>query len=77
MEFHRKVRLACVDGMSARAAARYFNISLGAAEKALAFFFDSWLPPDPQLHRPRLSATDQTTDPIVSSAPIAGSTSEA
>ena len=28
-------------------------------------------------HRPRLSATDQTTDPIVSSAPITGSMSDA
>jgi hypothetical protein len=29
------------------------------------------------LHRPRLSATDQTADPMVSNAPITGSTSEA
>ena len=30
-----------------------------------------------ELHRPRLSATDQITEPMVSSAPITGSTSEA
>ena len=34
-------------------------------------------PSEPQTYRPLLSATDQTTDPMVSSAPITGSRSEA
>jgi hypothetical protein len=36
-ELYRKVRLAGADGMSARAAARHFNISRATVEKALAF----------------------------------------
>ena len=37
MELYRKVRLACADGMSKRAAAAHFNISRDTVEKALAF----------------------------------------
>lgn len=37
MELYRKVRLACADGMSKRAAARHFNISRDTVAKALAF----------------------------------------
>ena len=34
---YRKVRLACVDGISKRAAARHFNISRHTVDKAVAF----------------------------------------
>ena len=37
MELYKKVRLACAEGMSARAAAKHFNISRGTVEKMLAF----------------------------------------
>ena len=37
MEVYLKVRLACADGMSNRAAARHFNISRDTVEKMLAF----------------------------------------
>ena len=37
MELYLKVRLACADGMSNRAAARHFNISRDTVEKMLAF----------------------------------------
>ena len=37
VELYRKVRLACADGMSKRAAARHFNISRDTVAKALAF----------------------------------------
>ena len=42
MDMYRKVRLACADGMSQRAAARHFNISRDGVRKMLAFSF----PPD-------------------------------
>jgi len=37
VELYRKVRLACAEGMSARAAARYFGISRDSVKKMLAF----------------------------------------
>jgi len=37
VELYRKVRLACADGMSKRAAARHFNISRDTVDKAVAF----------------------------------------
>ena len=37
MELYKKVRLACAEGMSARAAAKHFNVSRGTVEKMLAF----------------------------------------
>ena len=37
MELYRKVRLACRDGMSERAAARHFGISRQSVRKMLEF----------------------------------------
>ena len=37
MQLYKKVRLACSEGMSARAAAKHFNLSRGTVEKMLAF----------------------------------------
>ncbi len=37
VELYRKVRLACADGMSERAAARHFNISRDSVDKMLTF----------------------------------------
>jgi len=36
-ELYLKVRLACADGMSKRAAARHFSISRDTVDKAMAF----------------------------------------
>jgi transposase len=35
VELYKKVRLACAEGMSARAAAKHFNISRGTVDKEL------------------------------------------
>ena len=43
MELYRKVRLACRDGMSERAAARHFGVSRESVKKMLA----SPRPPEP------------------------------
>jgi transposase len=37
VELYLKIRLACADGMSKRAAARHFNISRDTVDKAMAF----------------------------------------
>jgi hypothetical protein len=37
VELYLKVRLACADGMSKRAAARHFNVSRDTVDKAMAF----------------------------------------
>ena len=37
MELYRKVRLACRDGMSERAAARHFGVSRQSVRKMLQF----------------------------------------
>ena len=37
VELYRKVRLACRDGMSERAAARHFGVSRESVRKMLAF----------------------------------------
>ena len=48
VELYLKVRLACAEGMSKRAAARHFNISRDTVDKAMAFS----IPPG---HRGRVS----------------------
>ena len=48
VELYRKVRLACADGMSKRAAARHFNISRDSVDKILAFS----VPPGYRRQRP-------------------------
>jgi hypothetical protein len=49
---------------------------LPAPDRAAFLLFD-WQAGNWQGYRPRLSATDQTADPMVSNAPITGSRSEA
>ncbi len=44
MELYRKVRLACGEGMSARATAQHFNISRGTVERMLTFSEPSGYP---------------------------------
>ena len=45
VELYRKVRLACADGMSKRAAARHFNISRKSVRKMLELSQDASLKP--------------------------------
>ena len=46
VELYRKVRLACRDGMSERAAALHFGISRESVKKMLCFFGASGLSAD-------------------------------
>ncbi len=54
MELYRKVRLACADGMSKRAAARHFNISRDSVDKILVFSTPPGAKPRAQVRQNRL-----------------------
>ena len=54
MELYTKVRLACAEGMSARAAAKYFNLSRGTVEKMLAFSVPPGYQRTAPIKRPKL-----------------------
>jgi prevent-host-death family protein len=54
VELYKKVRLACAEGMSARAAAKHFNISRGTVEKMLAFSVPPGYRRDKPIRRPKL-----------------------
>ncbi len=56
MELYRKIRLACADGMSKRAAARHFNISRDTVAKALAFSVPPGYRRTAPIKRPKLDA---------------------
>ena len=62
MELYRKVRLACADGMSARAAARHFNISRDTVEKALAFSIPPGYRRTAPIKRPKLDGFTEIID---------------
>ena len=57
MELYRKVRLACADGMSKRAAARHFNLSRATVAKALAFSVPPGYRHTAPIKRPKLEAS--------------------
>jgi transposase len=62
VELYRKVRLACADGMSARAAARHFNISRDTVEKALAFSIPPGYRRTAPIKRPKLDGFTEIID---------------
>jgi transposase len=62
VELYLKVRLACADGMSARAAARHFNISRDTVEKALAFSAPPGYRRTAPIRRPKLDGFTEIID---------------
>ena len=54
MELYRKVRLACRDGMSERAAARHFGVSRQSVRKMLQFSVPPGYRRTAPVHRPKL-----------------------
>lgn len=62
MALYRKVRLACADGMSKRAAAAYFNIFRDTVEKALAFSIPLGYRRSAPIKRPKLDGFTEIID---------------
>ena len=62
MELYKKVRLACAEGMSARGAARHFNISRGTVEKILAFSVPPGYRREKPIKRPKLDGFTEIID---------------
>ena len=62
MELYKKVRLACSEGMSARAAAKHFNISRGTVEKMLAFSVPPGYRREKPIKRPKLDGFTEIID---------------
>ena len=62
MELYRKVRLACADGMSKRAAARHFNISRDTVDKAVAFSVPPGYRRTVAIKRPKLDGFPEIID---------------
>ena len=62
MELYRKVRLACADGMSKRAAARHFNISRDSVDKILAFSAPPGYRRQKPINRPKLDGFTEIID---------------
>ena len=54
MELYRKVRLACRDGMSERAAARHFGVSRESVKKMLSFSVPPGYRRRAEIRRPKL-----------------------
>jgi transposase len=62
VELYKKVRLACAEGMSARAAAKHFNISRGTVEKMLAFSVPPGYRREKPIRRPKLDGFTEFID---------------
>ena len=62
VELYLKVRLACADGMSKRAAARHFNISRDTVEKAMAFSIPPGYRRTAPVKRPKLDGFTEIID---------------
>ena len=62
MELYRKVRLACADGMSQRAAARHFNISRDSVRKMLSFSSPPGYRREKAIKRPKLDGFTEIID---------------
>jgi len=62
VELYRKVRLACADGMSKRAAARHFNISRDTVDKAMAFSVPPGYRRTAPIKRPKLDGFTEIID---------------
>ena len=70
MELYRKVRLACRDGMSARAAARHFGISRQSVRKMLEFSVPPGYRRTAPVRRPKLDGPAATLVPVRQWAPV-------
>ena len=62
VELYRKVRLACREGMSARAAARHFGISRESVRKMLQFSVPPGYRRTAQVRRPKLDGFTELID---------------
>ena len=62
MELYRKVRLACRDGMSERAAARHFGISRESVKKMLSFSVPPGYRRRAEIKRPKLDGFTEIID---------------
>jgi transposase len=62
VELYRKVRLACADGMSKRAAARHFNISRDSVDKIPAFSAPPGYRRTSAIKRPKLDGFTKIID---------------
>ena len=62
MDLYRKVRLACADGMSKRAAARHFNISRGTVDEVMAFSVPPGYRRTAPIKRPKLDGVTGIID---------------
>ncbi len=62
MELYKKVRLACAEGMSARAAAKHFNVSRGTVDKMLAFSVPPGYRRGKPITRPKLDGFTEIID---------------
>ena len=62
MELYKKVRLACAEGISARAAAKHFNISRGTVEKMLSFSVPPGYRREKPIKRPKLDGFTEIID---------------
>ncbi len=62
VELYLKVRLACADGMSKRAAARHFNISRDTVDKAMAFSIPPGYRRTAPVKRPKLDGFIEIID---------------
>jgi transposase len=62
VELYRKVRLACRDGMSARAAARHFGISRESVKKMLSFSVPPGYRRRAEIKRPKLDGFTEIID---------------
>jgi hypothetical protein len=62
VELYKKVRLACAEGMSARAAAQHFNISRGTVDKMLAFSVPPGYRREKPITRPKLDRFTEIID---------------
>ena len=62
MDLYRKVRLACRDGMSARAAGRYFGISRESVKKMLSFSVPPGYRRKAEIKRPKLDGFTEIID---------------
>ena len=62
MDLYRKVRLACAEGMSQRAAARQFGISRGSVQKMLEFSVPPGYRRTAPVKRPKLDGFTEIID---------------
>jgi hypothetical protein len=62
VELYKRFRLACAEGMSARATAKHFNISRGTVDKVLAFSVPPGYLREKPIKRPKLDGFTEFID---------------